>query len=161
MNTGSGGTAAARAAPVTPVRRRVEGTTLSGMGVSPAAVQPRLHVQATEPSTIERDLSLSEVTYSLWQLKAQQESDHQWFLQATKAMENHASMLDRQAVSILKLRADAAEAVSQTQVAVQQVADNHVEHQRAIELLGQAAKEQHTCSSTRRYGDKWLRKTRG
>ena len=44
----------------------------------------------------------------------------------------------------MKLRADAAEAVSQTQVAVQQVADNHVEHQRAIELLGQAAKEQHT-----------------
>ena len=160
--TGNGGTAAARPVPVTPVRRRAEGTIPSGMGVSPAAVKPRLHVQATEPSTIERDLSLSEVTYSLWQLKAQQESesDHQWFLQATKAMEHHASMLDRQAVSIMKLRADAAEAVSQTQVAVQQAADHHAEHQRAIELFGQTAAEQHTQLDAM-LRDKWLRKSRG
>ena len=75
-------------------------------------------------------------------------------------MDNHASMLDRQAVSIMKLRADAAEAVSQTQVAVQQVADNHVEHQRAIELLGQAAKEQHTQLDATLRG-RWLRKSRG
>ena len=63
--------------------------------------------------------------------------DHEWFLEATASITNHARMLDRQAVSIMKLRTDAAEAVSQTQAAVAQVGASHEQHQAAIELLEQ------------------------
>ena len=45
------------------------------------------------------------------------------------------------AVNILKLRADASEAVANTQAAVRQMAQNHEEHKKAIELLGRAAEQ--------------------
>ena len=135
-------------APRTPttagVRRRIETTTPAGAGVSPVAQRPRVHEIATEPETIERELTMSEVTYSLWQLKDQQAKDHQWFLEATASIANHAQMLDRQAVSIMKLRTDAAEAVSQTQAAVAQVGASHEQHQAAIELLEQVVESHHT-----------------
>ena len=99
-----GGGAAAQPSPVTPMRRRIEIVTPARGGISPVATKARLHETAVEPDSIERELSLSEVTYSLWQLKAQQMNDHQWFLQATAAMDNHAATLDRQAISIIKLR---------------------------------------------------------
>ena len=101
-----GGAATPQAAPVTPMRRRIEVVTPRRGGVSPAATKPRLHEIAVEPDTIERELTMSEVTYSLWQLKAQQTTDHQWFVQATNALDNHAVILDRQAINVLKLRAD-------------------------------------------------------
>ena len=138
-----GGGAAAQPSPVTPMRRRIEIVTPARGGISPVATKARLHEIAVEPDSIERELSLSEVTYSLWQLKAQQMNDHQWFLQATAAMDNHAATLDRQAISIIKLRPDTAEAVTQTQSAVERVAEHHTEHKRAIEMLGKVAEDQH------------------
>ena len=141
--TGTAATGAATPTPVTPVCRRIEGTTPAGMEVTPAAHKPRVHELAVEPDSIERELSMSEVTYSLWQLKKQQQNDHQWFLQATASLSNHAQTLDRQAVSIMKLRADTAEAVSQTQAAVAQVCASHDQHQAAIELFEQAAEMHH------------------
>ena len=69
--TGTAATGATTPAPVTPMRRRYEGTMPGGGGVSPAATKPRLHELAVEPDKIERELTMSEVTYSLWQLKEQ------------------------------------------------------------------------------------------
>ena len=63
-------------------------------------------------------------------------------------MENHASMLDRQAVSIMKLRTDAAEAVSQTQEGLAQISENATKHNQAIEILKQAAESQHAQLDT-------------
>ena len=98
-----------------------------------------MHEVAVEPHSIERELSASEITYSLWQLKKQQEIDHQWFLQATATMANHAQMLDGHALKMVKLRMDTHEAVSQTQAAVTQVHASHEQHTAAIDLLAQTA----------------------
>ena len=50
-------------------RRYVQGAISPGGAVSPAATKPRLHEQAVEPESIERELTMGKVTCSLWPSK--------------------------------------------------------------------------------------------
>ena len=84
----------------------------------------------------------TEVTVAMMQLKAQQQTDHAWFNQATQALDDHAMRLDRIAVSVMKLRAETAEAVAGTQQVVATIANHHDEHTQAILMLGDEARRQ-------------------
>ena len=98
-------------------------------------------------------MTMGEVTQAMQQLKTQQNGDHVWCTSATAALEDHAVRLDRIAVSIMKLRAETADAVGNTTTAattaqtaatnaqtaidatqnvVGQIAVQHDEHTKAI-----------------------------
>ena len=94
------------------------------------------------------DMTLTELSVIIGQVQAQQRCDHAWFVDANNGMAHHESMLDRQAIAIMKLRADTSEAVSTTRDVVEKIAQHHGEHTQAIEMLGQVAERQHARLGT-------------
>ena len=154
-NSGSG-VGAFAPTPTTPVgagtrrRRYTEGVAPPGGAVSPAATRARAHEIASQPGSVERDMSLGEMTLAMGQFMAQQRCDHAWFVKATEALDNHAVLIDKAMVSVMKLRGDTQQAVNDAQTVIAQIADhtttidgNYREHTKAIKVLAQAAENQH------------------
>ena len=61
---------------------------------------------------------------------------------ATASLEDHAVRLDRLAVSVMKLRTEASDAVQGTRQAVDTIAKHNDEHKQAIMMQGEEAKRQ-------------------
>ena len=109
------------------------------------------------------------MTLAMGQFMAQQRCDHEWFVKASEALDNHAVLIDKAMIAVMKLRADTQQAVNDVQSTVAQVADhtttiegtvaqfadhtttiegNHREHTEAIRVLAQAAENQHAALDT-------------
>ena len=89
------------------------------------------------------------------QFMAQQRCDHEWFVKASEALDNHAVLIDKAMIAVMKLRGDTQQAVNDVSSTVAQVADhtttiegNHHEHTEAIRVLAQAAENQHAALDT-------------
>ena len=119
-----------------------------GAGVSPAAVKPRIHEVATEPDSIEQEMTMRDMTMAVMQWRAPQNCDHAWFVDATRALDDHAARLYRQALCLIKLRSDAPEATAMTQTGTAQIAQVEPAHHNAIGNLAAAAEKQHASLDT-------------